>query len=380
MPQKLLFCIHSNNSSFVLATIHRAAFSRTSRTIVTGFAGETTMDNDKGGYRQINKALNICAFDEYLQGQTANLPHIPDVEVLSPRVLRVLGQNPGKFTFQGTNTYIVGTGRQRLIIDTSGGEREWADLIESTLSQKNIALSSVLITHWHEDHQGGAPDLVRLYPDLEKSVYKNDPEAGQQEISDDQIFRVEGATVRAIHVPGHSHDHMCFVLEEEKAMFTGDNILGHGTSAVEDLGQYINSLHKMQDQGCVTGYSAHGVVITDLSAKIQGELTSKLRRERQVMQALRQICRRGERSTTTHALITEIYGDAINEETRTLALEPFIDEVLRKLASDGRVAFEMRKGCKKWYSVEDLLPMETQSVIPFLGMQAVTGHVQALAI
>nr|POE56474.1 atrochrysone carboxyl acp thioesterase [Quercus suber] len=336
------------------------------------------MENDKGGYRQINKSLNICAFDEYLQGQTANLPHISDIEILTPRVLRVLGQNPGKFTFQGTNTYVVGTGLQRLIIDTSGGEREWIDLIKETLSSQNITLSCVLITHWHEDHQGGAPDLVRVYPHLHKSVYKNDPEPGQQEIVDGQVFQVDGATVRAVHAPGHSHDHMCFVLEEESAMFTGDNILGHGTSAVEDLGVYIDSLRKMQDQDCQTGYSAHGVVITDLATKIQGELTCKLRRERQIMQALGRMCRRGARSTTIHELITEIYGDALDEQTRTLALEPFIDEVLRKLAADGRVAFELRKGCKKWYSVEDLPSKNPPQVSAFENRQDVNGHGQAL--
>jgi hypothetical protein len=52
--------------------------------------------DDKGGYRQINKSLNICAFDEYLKGQTARLPELASVEQLTPRVLRILGQNPGK--------------------------------------------------------------------------------------------------------------------------------------------------------------------------------------------------------------------------------------------------------------------------------------------
>ena len=54
------------------------------------------MQNDKGGYRQINKALNICAFDAYLNSQTARLPQLENVEQLTPRVLRILGQNPGK--------------------------------------------------------------------------------------------------------------------------------------------------------------------------------------------------------------------------------------------------------------------------------------------
>ena len=54
------------------------------------------MQDDKGGYRQINKSLNICAFDDYLNGQTARLPQLKNVEQLTPKVLRILGQNPGK--------------------------------------------------------------------------------------------------------------------------------------------------------------------------------------------------------------------------------------------------------------------------------------------
>lgn len=257
-----------------------------------------------------------------------------------------------QFTFQGTNTYIIGTGRDRLIIDTSGGEPEWAELVAATLKAMDISLSHVLLTHWHGDHTGGVSDLLTLYPDLENAIYKNSPDRGQQEINDLQVFHVEGATVRAVHAPGHSEDHMCFVLEEEQAMFTGDNILGHGTSAVEDLGIFMASLEKMKDQKCKTGYSAHGATITNLPVKIAGELNQKLRRERQILQALGQVYSRGEKSVTVPKLVEEMYGTSLDAETRTLALEPFTAEVLRKLAGDGKVAFQMRGGKKQWYALD----------------------------
>ncbi|KAJ5613786.1 hypothetical protein N7528_007440 [Penicillium herquei] len=308
----------------------------------------------EGGYRQINKALNIEAFEHYLLTQHARLPELANVEQLSPRVMRVLGQNPGKFTLQGTNTYIVGTGSQRLIIDTAQGIPEWADLIECTLADNSISLSHVFLSHWHGDHTGGVPDLLRLYPELSQSIYKNTPGRNQQPIEDGQRFTVEGATIRAVHAQGHSHDHMCFVLEEENAMFTGDNILGHGSSAVEELGVYMSSLNKMQAQGCTIGYPAHGVVITDLQGKIAVELAQKKRREAQILRTLTEIRRKYGRkmaSVTVKELVTTIYGAGVGDEVKQQALEPFMDEVLRKLAEDGRVAFELRGGNKKWFAI-----------------------------
>ncbi|KAM5483949.1 hypothetical protein MaudMau93_006145 [Microsporum audouinii] len=309
----------------------------------------------EGGYRQINQALNACAFDDYLVTQQSRLPKLLDIEQLSPRVLRVLGQNAGKFTLQGTNTYIVGTGQRRLIIDTAQGYREWADLIGVALSDRSISLSHVLLTHWHGDHTGGVPDLIRMYPHLANSVYKNSPENKQQPIEDGQVFKVEGATIRAVHGPGHSHDHMCFVLEEENAMFTGDNVLGHGTSAVEQLGLYMETLRKLQSQACSRGYPAHGAVIPDLNGKVTMELVQKTRREKQCLAALGRVRRTAstgqEASVTVSELVDAMHGTQIHEEVRRLALEPFVDEVLRKLAGDGKVAFRVTKGTKRWFAL-----------------------------
>jgi glyoxylase-like metal-dependent hydrolase (beta-lactamase superfamily II) len=335
-----------------------------------------------GGYRQINKALNICAFEDYLESQQTRLPKLLDVEQISPRVIRVLGQNPGKvrmspqhldpvlahriinhvtdlncfvqFTLQGTNTYIIGTGPERILVDTGQGIPDWADLISDAVANGDFSISHVLLTHWHGDHTGGVPDLLHMYPDLSSSIYKHTPSKNQQPIIDGQTFTVDGATVRAVHSPGHSHDHMCFIVEEDDAMLTGDNVLGHGTAAVEHLSSWMETLRQMQSHGCVTGYPAHGAVIADLNAKIDGELAGKLRRERQALQALKEAQRRGgpgQGRLTVKELVTAIYGDRLGDGVRELALEPFMDEVLRKLAEDGMVGFQMRAGVKKWFAV-----------------------------
>lgn len=260
-----------------------------------------------------------------------------------------------QFTLQGTNTYIVGTGAQRLIIDTAQGIPEWAEIISSTLSDHGTALSHVLLSHWHGDHTGGVPDLLRLYSDLTDSIYKHTPSRTQQNIADGQVFSVEGATVRAVHSPGHSHDHMCFILEEENAMFTGDNVLGHGTAAVEHLGEWMNTLRAMQSHGCTVGYPAHGMVIKDLNRKINGELVSKQRREERVLNALLDLKKRFGRldgySATVPQLVRMIHGDELDDQVRVMAVEPFMEEVLRKLTADGKTAYQIRGGIKKWFAM-----------------------------
>lgn len=139
-------------------------------------------------------------------------------------------------------------------------------------------------------------------------------------------------------------------------MFTGDNVLGTGSSAVEDLGIFMNSLQRMYDENCPTGYPAHGVTIKNLPEKIKGELNVKFRRERQIISALKKAKKEGKRVATASEIVSEIYGDSVDEETRTMALEPFIMEALGKLAGDGKVAFEMRRGSgkdRRWFVIEE---------------------------
>lgn len=251
----------------------------------------------------------------------------------------------------------MGTGSQRLLIDTAQGYECWTDWIQELLATENISISHVLLTHWHGDHTGGVPGLLKLYPDLATGIYKNSPDEGQQPIDDGQIISVEGATIKAVHTPGHSHDHMSFILEEENAMFTGDNVLGHGSSAVEILGEYMDTLRRMRDQSCEQGYPAHGAVIANLNAKIQEYLGQKERRERQILKSLKSIKEAerqsgttgGKGSTTVKDLVVAVHGEGMDGEVSEKVLEPFTCEVLGKLAGDGKVGFELSGGAKKWF-------------------------------
>lgn len=118
------------------------------------------------------------------------------------------------------------------------------------------------------------------------NIYKNRPEDGQRDIKDGQRFEVEGASLRAVYSPGHAQDHMAFVLEEEDAMFTGDNVLGHGTAVFENLKLYLESLELMKTKFKGRAYPGHGAVIEDGPSKILEYIRHRKLREGQVLQVL----------------------------------------------------------------------------------------------
>ncbi|KAF2096490.1 metallo-beta-lactamase domain-containing protein [Rhizodiscina lignyota] len=213
-----------------------------------------------------------------------SLPTLPEIERLSPRVVRILGGNPSKFTLQGTNTYLIGQGPKRVLIDTGHGKPVWIETLQRALAKENATVDRAIITHWHPDHVGGIADLLKISP--ETQIFKNEPWEGQEDIQDGQKFVTDGATLRAFHTPGHTTDHMALILEEEDAMFTGDNVLGHGTAVFEDLAIYIDSLKRMSKQVSGRAYPAHGAVIDDATNKILEYIQHRQERETQILEIL----------------------------------------------------------------------------------------------
>lgn len=248
---------------------------------------------------------------------------------------------------QGTNTYVIGSGPERLLIDSGQGRPGWALRLKSLSEKESFKICKVLLTHWHLDHTEGVRDLLRMDPDLNDAIYKYDPDPSQQPIADGAIFAVEGATVRAVHTPGHSTDHMSFVLQEEAIIFTGDCMLGHGATAVENLEQYMQSLLKMQGLECQIGYPGHGAPILSLQNKLQQEIGQRQRRERQILAALKS----HEGGSATEAeLVEAAFGGQLPEQVRDDILKPHTKEILMKMAREKRVGFRFKGGQKHWFT------------------------------
>ena len=262
------------------------------------------------------------------------LPHIPDIERLSPRVIRILGGNPSKFTLQGTNTHLIGTGSKRLLIDTAEGKPIWKENLAKVLKEENASLEAVILTHWHPDHVGGVQHVKELQPGVE--IWKHDPDAEQTGFDDGKIFEVEGAKLKAVHSPGHTTDHMAFVLEEEDAMFTGDNVLGHGTAVFEDLSSYMESLDRMKKHFGGRAYPSHGVVIEKGVAKIEEYIKHRKQRETEALELL------GKKSSESEdewwgsmEMVKVIYGKY--PEQYWIPAEGSLKQVLKKLEKDGKI-------------------------------------------
>lgn len=265
------------------------------------------------------------------------LPVVPDVTRLSRNVIRILAQNePSKFVLQGTNTYLIGTGKRRLLLDTGEGVEKYSQLLSSVLKQEDCSIEKILLSHWHHDHVDGlhaVRELLNSHQSHQPSVWKHeheDNEADWRILNDQDEVRVEGATLKAVHTPGHSTDHLAFHLIENNTIFTADHILGGSTSVFEDLHAYMHSLRKLQLLNAQVLYPGHGLEIANGSQMIQEYIDHRQAREDQIVQLLQQ-----KKSSTPMGIVKVIYKD-IREDLH-IAAEHGVRQHLEKLEKEGRV-------------------------------------------
>ena len=266
----------------------------------------------------------------------------PTTATPSDLVGRVLGLNPGMMTGPGTNTYLVGR-RDPILIDTGAGVPDYVPLLEQYLGERGWTQPSrVILTHRHRDHLGGVGSLRGRFKGLRVSKMRHkdaDLPEPIDDLRDGEIVHGEGVTLRPVYTPGHASDHLCYYLVEEKALFTGDVILGGSTTVIPsddgDLLDYLDSLRRLLDLDLKRIYPAHGPVIEDGPGKIREYIEHRLLRERQILEAL------GDGVETIPAIVKRIYVDVAPALHPVAALS--VESHLKKLAREGRAHEEKQR-------------------------------------
>jgi glyoxylase-like metal-dependent hydrolase (beta-lactamase superfamily II) len=263
-------------------------------------------------------------------------PNFPRTATVSPLVGRVLGLNPGMMTGPGTNTYLLGR-RDPILLDTGAGVPEYMNELAGYLAERGWTQPSrVVLTHRHRDHLGGVPHLRDRFRGLRvgKMIHRDAelPE-GVEDLHDGATIQGDGVTLRAVYTPGHASDHLCYYLEEENAVFTGDVVLAGSTTVIPaedgDLLDYMSSLTRLQQLGVRRIYPAHGPVVEDGPALIAEYIEHRLLRERQILEVL------GDGPATIPVIVGRVYA-AVPKNLHAMAAQSVASH-LKKLARENSV-------------------------------------------
>ena len=231
-------------------------------------------------------------------------PRYGEAVQVSPRITRVVARNPGPFTFTGSGTYLVGEERGCVVIDPGP---EDADHTEAVLKGAPGPILAILVTHTHRDHCGGAAALRAATgaPALAFGAHPSSPRdaspaldegadhgfAPDRELEDGEAVEAPGARLTAIHTPGHIANHLCFVLEEENALFTGDHVMGWATTVVAPpdgaMGAYMASLDRVAALEPSILYPTHGAPVADPLPFLAAVRAHREARDAAILEALR---------------------------------------------------------------------------------------------
>jgi len=226
-----------------------------------------------------------------------------EVARLSPRIRRVIARNPSPFTFHGTGTYIIGNG-DVAVIDPGPADVAHVDaLLKATHGER---ITHVLVTHTHMDHSPGCAilaghcDALRYAygPHGAGKIEAGVPveEGGDMQFVPDVEVRhghvIDGGdwSMECVYTPGHTSNHICYHLREEKALFTGDHVMGWSTSVISppdgDMGHYMQSLELLLERDDAVYWPTHGPSIDAPKPHVQAFVAHRREREAQILECI----------------------------------------------------------------------------------------------
>ncbi len=265
---------------------------------------------------------------------------------LSPRILRITAPNPGVMTGPGTNTYFVSDsqGQGWTAIDPGPDS---AEHLQAMLTLLPGPLKRILVTHTHRDHSPGAAALAQatgapvwgrvaqhpMWQD-ETFVPAHQPQHG------DRIAIGADTTLRVIHTPGHASNHLCFLLEEERLLFTGDHVMQGSTVVINppdgDMQAYLAALRGLLIEDLEWLAPGHGFLVAQPHTVIANLVAHRLRREAKVLAAFDHERIGG--SGTLATLVQQVYDD-VPAGLHGVATRSLLAHLL-KLQTDGAVALQ----------------------------------------
>jgi glyoxylase-like metal-dependent hydrolase (beta-lactamase superfamily II) len=256
---------------------------------------------------------------------------------LTPLVSRITAPNPGVMTGAGTNTYLVGDGDVALI--DPGPEIE--SHRDAILAAAGARLRWILCTHTHLDHSPlaralrdatGAEIMGRPAP---QDGRQDEGFAPQRVLDHGDVVECGAFRLRAIHTPGHASNHLCYLLEGQGLLFTGDHIMQGSTVVISppdgDMAAYLRSLKLLLEMDLTGLAPGHGQLIPSPHDEVRRVVAHRLKRESKVIDAF---ARRN--PATLDELVPVVYDD-VSTRLHPVARRSLHAHLL-KLAAEGRVA------------------------------------------
>jgi glyoxylase-like metal-dependent hydrolase (beta-lactamase superfamily II) len=259
---------------------------------------------------------------------------------LSPLVRRIVAGNPGPFTGPGTNTYLVGID-EVAVIDPGPDDKAHVDSIVGASMKERVRW--VLLTHTHADHWPATKRLVKA-TGAELVMFGKGKKEKDVDLVPDRVIdagdTIEGSEfgLDVLHTPGHAPNHLCFLLEEERVLFTGDTVLDGMYSVVNpsrggDMAVYVKTLERLKKLRLSRIAPGHGDVIEEPKVRLDDYLAHRRQREQQVLRLLK---KRG--TAKVKELVDGIYGsDGLPPELIEAAGWQ-VHAHLVKLKADGKVS------------------------------------------